>query len=253
MSNFPLREVLMMAFGVEPYRLATPDWVKGQRIDIHATIPTGAARERVPEMLQSLLVERFRLVTHFESRPVALCELTVGKDGMKMREVEPVNELTRPFLDLSGKPLPEILSGPPENQTRTLMTGIGGFRVVTASTSYESRITGSRATQIVATRMTMQELAGLLGGSVDRPVIDKTGLTGVYQFTIELPENAAMLARVAQASGLTTNRNGEPLNADPSGGSAFKAVETLGLKLEERRSPLDVLVVDKIERNPTEN
>ena len=76
-------------------------------------------------------------------------------------------------------------------------------------------------------------------------------MTAGYQFTIELPASAAA-TRVAQRLGLT-RLDGEPANADPSGVSSHKAVEGLGLKLEARKAPLTFLVVDKIERNPTEN
>jgi len=73
----------------------------------------------------------------------------------------------------------------------------------------------------------------------------------VYQFKVELPPDASAV-RLLLNAGITNTAQGTPLT-DPTGVSVFKAVEGLGLKLEERRTPVNVLVVDKIERNPIEN
>ena len=104
----------------------------------------------------------------------------------------------------------------------------------------------NRTTLINARRISMPEFASLLLLNVDRPVIDNTGLMGLYEFNVEL-DVSQMALRM-----LRTDVNGNSLN-EPTGVSTFKAVEGLGLKLEERRSPLDILVVDKIARTPTEN
>jgi uncharacterized protein (TIGR03435 family) len=77
-------------------------------------------------------------------------------------------------------------------------------------------------------------------------VIDNTGLTGLYEFKVELDISQMALAFVK------TDVNGRSLD-EPTGVSTFKAVEGLGLKLEERRSPVDILVVDRISRTPAEN
>jgi uncharacterized protein (TIGR03435 family) len=83
---------------------------------------------------------------------------------------------------------------------------------------------------------------------LDRPVIDHTGLRGVYRFKVEL-DRSAMAVRVLQA--LPADR--QLALSEPTGVSTIKAVESLGLKLEERRAPIDVRVIDKIERTPSEN
>jgi uncharacterized protein (TIGR03435 family) len=249
--SYPTREILVLAFGVEAGRVIAPDWVIEHRLDIHATIPPGVTRQQVPAMLQTLLAERLGLVARTESRLIDVYELLVATDGIRMPEVEPINELTKPFSDPSGQPpLMDTVSGPPENQTRTIVVGTR-TRIVTASTLYESQRTERGSRQIDAARMTMPELTQVLRASLDRPVIDKTALTGGYRFRIDLPP-AAGAVRVAQRLGLT-NLDGSAINADPSGASAFKAVETLGLKLEPGKAPVPFLVVDKIERNPTPN
>ncbi len=96
--------------------------------------------------------------------------------------------------------------------------------------------------------MTMGEFARLLALNVDRPVIDKTGLTGLYEFKVELDVSQSAL-RVIRQAGVSERT---PDLDEPTGVSTFAAVERLGLKLEERRAPFDILVVDRIERQPTE-
>jgi uncharacterized protein (TIGR03435 family) len=103
-----------------------------------------------------------------------------------------------------------------------------------------------------AARMTMAELVPFLWETMDAPVVDKTGLTGVYQFTLTLPRGAMGERHIRE---LASGRLGASLSsAAPTGGlSALKAIESLGLKLERRRVPLEVVVVDQISRTPTEN
>jgi uncharacterized protein (TIGR03435 family) len=80
--------VLSLAFRAADYQLSAPNWIDEARVNIHATIPAGAARQQVPEMLQRLLAERFGLVTHREARPLEVSALVVGEAGVKMREVQ---------------------------------------------------------------------------------------------------------------------------------------------------------------------
>ena len=251
--NVPLRSVLLTAFRAKPYQLSAPDWVNDVRVDIQATLPAGATRAQVPEMLQTLLRERFGLVTHTEPRPVQAYELVVGKEGMKMREVEPVDELTKAFPpDPSLKsPPPDTVSETVNGSVRTMMIPIG-VRTVTARSMYERVFSAQRTTQINAARIAMAEFADLLASNIDAPVIDRTGLAGVYQFTIELPADASAV-RMLLSMGTTATVQGTPLTDPTAAVSAFKAIEALGLKLEERKAPIAVIVVDKIERTPTEN
>jgi uncharacterized protein (TIGR03435 family) len=247
--NTPLRLVLLTAFRIEPYLLSAPAWLNNTNFDVQGTFSAGA-RGRVPEMLQTLLAERFGLVTHIESRPVEAYELVVAKSGITMKEVEPVNELEK---DFGGDPATkasdrvfDTLDGP----VRSMMIPLGGRRV-TARSRYDAWTTAQRTFIVDAARITMAELAGILTMNVDRPVVDKTGLMGVYQFRIELDSNQSAL-RMLRSAGITTTVKGEPIEF-PTGVSTFKAVESLGLTLDDRRAPFDVVVVDKIERNPVEN
>jgi uncharacterized protein (TIGR03435 family) len=249
--NATLFRVLLEAYQVDDHRLAAPDWLREQRFDIQATIPAGATRAHVPLMLQRLLTERFGLTMHIEKRPVPVYELEIASGGIKMREVEAVNELTKTFPAIAGSTSADTVEGEGDRRTRTIVTA-GGLTVVTTRALWYQRMTDRRTWLLEATRMSMTDLVMLLSGMVDRPVVDKTALPGVYQFTTELPGLLAT-SGLARPAAVTAARDSTPAAAEPSGVSVFRAVETLGLRLESRRSPLDVVVVDTIARNPTAN
>lgn len=252
--SFPIREIILMAYGVERYRLVVPDWVlqAGIWVEIHATFPAGATSNQLPEMLRSLLTERFGMVAHTESRAIDAYELTVARGGMKLREVEAFDDRKTPYPTLKGGPdSPYDTMGGPEGQTRGIMSPTGGFRVITADTNYERMPTRYGTTKYDATRVRMVQLIDMLSSSLGKPVVDRTGLIGLYQFQIELPDNPALATQAQQLAGVATTST--PQVSDPAAGSAFKAVEGLGLTLEARRVLFEVVVVDRLEKNPTSN
>jgi uncharacterized protein (TIGR03435 family) len=100
--------------------------------------------------------------------------------------------------------------------------------------------------------MSMAELVSELETNVDKPIIDSTALTGLYQFTLELPRGE-VIERLLQAVRARVGRS-TPADAEPrSGISVFTSLESLGLRLERRRVPLEMVVVDAISRTPTAN
>ncbi|HEX5107895.1 MAG TPA: TIGR03435 family protein [Vicinamibacterales bacterium] len=257
-----LGELLPRAFRVEAYQISGPTWLNDQRFDIHATIPAGATREQVPEMLQSLLAERFGMVTHSESRTLPVYELVTGKEGAKLREAT-----EQPAAPSEPKP-DELVVGAGENQMR-VSRGAGpnpasaGLRVTTGRSAMDIKLGDNGMIQLDVSRMTLPEMVQLLTPFLGRPVIDKTGLTGTYQVRLELPlAEVASLIRTTGLGGLAGVGGAgagptvaSPANgaSDPGGSSILQAVERLGLKLESKRAPVDVVVVDKIEKNPTAN
>lgn len=253
-----VRQLLELAFRVEPSRIDGPGWLHDVRVDIHALPPAGSTRNQIPDMVKALLADRFGFVAHFEQRSMPVNVLEVGPAGVKMREVEAVNELTKDFsLDSiqPGKPIDSTYDGL-DGPGRSIFGMFGtrlGLRTVTERTMYDVfNVTGG-GREFDATRMTMTELVGALKTTLDELVVDRTGLTGVYQFNITLPPPLAYL-KLAGGIGITTTVDGKPITTnDPSGISAHKAVEALGLKLEKKRLPLDVVVIDSIRREPTEN
>ena len=93
----------------------------------------------------------------------------------------------------------------------------------------------------------MAELVAVLARNMDQPVLDKTDLRGTYGFSVELPLEARLIESLAR-SPLGAGATLELPNI-----SEAKAVESLGLRLERRRSPVEVVVIDKIDRTPTDN
>ena len=253
--NMPMRTVLRTAFGLDAltddFRLVAPGWVDQTRIDIQATIPAGRSRRDVPEMLRTLLKERFGLETHLEPRPMDVYELQVDKGGPTLTEVQPLDELTKEIERVvSAKNPSDAVSETIDGPVRYAMIPLGG-RTTTTRTQYDRIFTERRSQIIDAKRMSMTELVSILATTMDEPVFDKTGLTGVYQFKIELPGDAASIKRLL-TMGITTTVQGTPLT-EPTGYSVFKAVEGLGLTLEKRRSPVDVIVVDRLNQTPIAN
>ena len=85
-SSFSLKGLVRDAYQVELYQINAPDWIGGQCYDVVAKLPEGAARERVPSMLLTLLVERFHLKAHWETRHDRVYALVVGKNGPHLTE-----------------------------------------------------------------------------------------------------------------------------------------------------------------------
>ena len=248
-----LSRILQTAFRVQPHELSGPDWLDQVWVEIHAAMPAGSTVTQVPEMLQQLLVERFGLVTHREPRPTDVYELLPGPDGIKMREVAPADDLKRVFPSEPSRTTLDTTAETPQGVVRTISIP-GGVRRITSRTMYERTRSSSGGLVISATRMSLAELVPVFQENLDRPLIDKTAFAGVYQFTLELPfDPLGAVLDAAQAAFRATQEKSpavEPVDRRP--GIPAKALEGLGLKLERRRVPIEVVVVDKISRTTTE-
>jgi uncharacterized protein (TIGR03435 family) len=225
-----LLEIVRQAFRIlEPWRLSAPEWLNELRFDIQATIPAGARRDQVPEMLQSLLSQRFGLVSHRESRVISGHALVRGKDT-KLREMT-AGELE----DLAR----ERDSAKFEAQT-----------IRTETTALTFKPTPDGLIQVDIKGMSMSELARELASAVGDPVVDRTALPGRYQFTLEVP-----MMGLAQLTGRGVGAGGGgPATgaSEPQGMSSMvEAIQRLGLRLESDRLPVEVIVIDKMSRTPT--
>jgi uncharacterized protein (TIGR03435 family) len=233
-SSLSLREYLQMAYQMRDYQISGPEWLASERFDISAKLPEGSKREQVREMLQSLLQDRFQLKAHRDHKEFSVYGLVVGKGGLKMKASEEGPETS------SAGPLNLAASGAREGVTIQLGDGA-------TFTAADNRFVG--------TKLTMANAANLLGRFVDRPVIDMTNLPGRYDFTLEFsPEDfRAMQIRSALAAGVALPPQALKLIEESPGDSLFAAVEKLGLKLEKRKAQLEILVIDQIEKAPSEN
>lgn len=246
-----LRDLIMTGYRMKPYQIVGPDWMIGQRFDVLAKIPDGSSRDQVPEMLQGLLAERFKLAVHREKREHAVYALLVGKSGPKLKEAEPdAAAATERQSGASG-------AGVPVNRDSQ-----GAFLVNGRNGPAKMQMGQNGMMHVEFARMSMAGLADMASAFVDGPVMDLTGLKGNYQVALDLAtEDMLNIARAAGIPAMSTNaptaggRNagGVPTAPDPSGSSIFQSVQALGLKLEARKAPLETIVVDHVEKRPTEN
>ncbi len=227
-TNIPLRDIIALAYQVPdlPWRLdGVPEWATKERFDIIAKAPGDVppVRPGSPDpilfMLRTLLAERFRMTVHTENREMPVYALVLAKPGtlgrdLKKSEVD-CDALQTARLTAAAKggsaPLPVNPDGRP----------VCGFRPVKGG--------GPGAPGgIQAGGIPMWQLANRLTEFVGRTVIDRTGLEGFYDWQLLFSP---------------------PRSDDQSGGSIFTALqEQMGLKLESTRAPVEVWVVDHVER-----
>ena len=198
-----------------------PKWVGEERFDIQAKATgTNPTKDQMRLMMQALLAERFKLAVHFETKESPVLALVLVKPGKLGPKLVPHSE--GPPCD--APPAPEVF--PPK--CNAMMMTMNSGRMPKG---------GSRDT-------TMTLIAGALPsmGRLGRPVVDQTGLSGKFDFTIEWsPETNGIPPQA-----------GEPV--PDTQGPSFQAAlrEQLGLRLESTKAPLQILVIENVER-PSEN
>jgi uncharacterized protein (TIGR03435 family) len=252
-TNVSLKNILQNAYNVKGYQISGPGWLDSQRFDIAAKIPKGATKEQFQKMLQNLLAERFKLVLHHETKDLPMYALVVGKNGPKLKESAkedpaaaaaaasappPPMDGARIKVDKDGKPqLPPGM-------------GKGGMMMMMSPNGL----------QLTANGVKLGALVEMLSNQMGRPVTDETKLTGDYDISLSFaPENmGGPLLGVPQPPP-PAGAEGGPMHAGggpESGGAPTLSVavqEQLGLKMESKKGPVDLLVIDSMEKVPTEN
>jgi uncharacterized protein (TIGR03435 family) len=218
-----------------------PGWIAEEKYDIIAKVPAGASKDDLKVMLRNLLEERFKLAFHRTKKDFPVYELTIAKGGAKLKENTDANlEPSRPGdwdpwkpRDRDGFPLL------PPGKSGSASVVVNGLNRMT--------------TRGLPLSMLMSQLGTQLGTSTGPNtyapgrIVDKTGLTGKYDFKLEYAGGYGIGAALAPSSiGDVT---------DPTGGPSFiEAIEKqLGLKLTKSTAPFEVLVIDHAEKTPTEN
>jgi uncharacterized protein (TIGR03435 family) len=223
-SNMTLKLLIMNAYNVKNYQVTAPDWTGVERFNIAAKVPEGVSNEDLRAMLRNLLADRFQMKARLEKKEMQAFALVVAKGGVKMKPSEE--------LPADAKALP-LAPGPPKLDKN-------GFPIVTGSGMIVETQNG-RA-RVAAKQAAISQICNLIGNLFARPVVDETGLTGKYDYHLEFaPENAPPNAEGAAASG------------DPAPTLLMAIQDQLGLKLEAKKLPVDIVVVDHIEKTPTEN
>jgi uncharacterized protein (TIGR03435 family) len=242
---FSLEDLIRTAYKVQGFQISGPNWLAMQRFDIQAKMPDGANKDQVPEMLQALLADRFKLALHREGKEQSVYEMVVAKGGLKIKESDP-DPTPPPPATGDGGPSPVNTNQVSVSQDSK------GMVIRTGGESGTSRMSmGNGSMHLEMQKLPISRLAEMLSRFVGRPIVDKTGLTGKYDVALDIPmEELMKIARSAGVAVPTPPTGDGP--SDPQG-SIFTTLQQLGLKLEGRKSQLDMLIIDHVEKAPSEN
>ena len=271
-----LSNMLMVAYRIKEHQIVGPDWLSSQAFEVHARIPEGGSKDQVPEMMQLLLEERFKLVAHRENRDQQVYALIVSGGGHRLQQAGadvvgiPESAEDPAKTPPAGNNEDNLLSlNTPEGKIKVKQEGRA--MVVSGGKSGQMRINvGPKGVMsLEVEKMTMADFTVLLTQMTDRPVMDRTDLKGSYHVSLEIPmgDLLAMAQKIAPKTGIPLppdiSGSGALVGAspgagglaasDPSGSGIHQAIRKLGLKLDSQKAPVETLVIDHIEKTPTEN
>lgn len=281
-SNVTLKNLIMNAYNVKGYQITGPKFLDGDRFDIVAKVPKGATKEEFRLMLQNLLAERFKLSLHRETKELPIYGLVVGKNGHKLKEsadqgTDPATAAAPAPGGPSGNSGPSAFAPPPPppppaNGPNTSF-GAGGGAPPRISVGADGQIKlppgmgkGGLMMMMSAGRMHLvgngqpiNALVEAISNQMGRPVVDETGLKARYDFDLDFsPEG--MMGPMGMMPPPPAHDGGgggggpiagSPDGAGPSLTTALK--EQLGLQLESKKGPVDMLIIDRLEKTPIEN
>jgi uncharacterized protein (TIGR03435 family) len=213
-TNSTLRELIRITYGVRDLQIVdAPDWIETERFDVIGKASAPLKSGAVPAEARQLLADRFRLRVHNETRELPIYALVVANsDGKLGPSIQPVAVDRCP--EAIARAEARARSGQPP------AAPVPGQRM-TCGLGYNSGV-------LTGGSISLAPLAQRLSPIVGRVVVDRTGLTGKFDFDLKWAQDSS---------------------ADAAGPSIFTALqEQLGLKLESARGPVDVLVIDHIER-----
>jgi bla regulator protein BlaR1 len=230
-ANTTLQMLIRVSYGVQDFQISgAPNWVNSDKYNVEAKMDKGTvdelrklgedqqepARER---MLQALLAERFKLTLHRETKELPVYSLVIAKNGPKLDGAKPGDADSDDFKGPDGQP---VKGG------HFIRMGMG---------------------QLTGHDLGMAEMVHVLSQQLGRTVVDNTGLKGNYNWTLKwTPDQSAPMFKGPEGGHATDNT----ASAD-SGPSIFTAIqEQLGLKLESKKGPVEILVIDHVEK-PSEN
>ena len=234
MTRTTIQRLLREAYGVDFDQIQGPDWISEERYDVVANVPTGTTRQQLLVMLRNLIEDRFQLKLRHITRDFPVYELTIARGGAKLKEntdrnLQPLRLGAGPFsADRDG--FPQI----PAGRSGAAATNINGLT--------RRSVRGLPLSDLLLQlRAQLGTTTGANTFAIAR-VIDKTGLTGVYDYQLEFASSPGIGGALA-------------LPTDPSAGPTFIDAldKQLGLKLTKSTAPLDVLVIDHIEKTPRDN
>jgi uncharacterized protein (TIGR03435 family) len=225
-GNAPLTMLIERAYSVQGFRVVGgPSWINTDGYDIEAKPADNTDQKQMWIMLQTLLADRFKLKMHRETRELSIFDLQVAKGGPQLPPPE-------------GGACSEVLTAPP---------GLGQTRSAPpCGPGLEQAGTGLA---MVGIGVSMPAFVKQLSTIMSREVVDKTGFTGRFALHLEFALDDA-LAGLPNPAGPDVSGRAADAASKPSIRTAL--LEQLGLKLEVSKGPVEVLVIDRVER-PTEN
>ncbi|TMQ00062.1 MAG: TIGR03435 family protein [Verrucomicrobia bacterium] len=232
-TGLTMRDLLAMAYRIKLYQLSGPEWIATERYDINAKLPEGVSPEKLPEMVQALVSDRFGIRMHREQKEMPVYALLVGKPPLKLKDsvVDP--------------------NAPPP--TAVQVTGTGSAAGVAVNMGNGSSY-ALGAGKFEAKKINAAGMAAVLERFTDRPVMDMTELKGTYdfEFPVTPEEMQTLMIRAAINAGVQLPPQALQL-LDNGGNPLADASERLGLKLDSRRMPVEIIVIDQIQKTPTDN
>jgi uncharacterized protein (TIGR03435 family) len=218
-QNTPVRLLIINAYGLKPFQLVGgPNWVGSERFDIVARPPDKTPPTQLPVMIRTLLADRFKLKAHMEIREQPIYELVLARDDQRLGPGLTKSDTDCAAVDASraaGQPQP----APPSSATGRPACRM---RMSISDAAGSLDIGGRPLTAVLNT----------FGNVVNRHVVDRTGLAGPFDVELRWSE--------------TTLNPAAPTTEAPSFFAALQ--EQLGLRLRTARGPVEVLVIDSIER-----
>ena len=250
------------AFRISPDRVTGPDWMMGAgspRFDIVAKIPQGGSERQVPEMLQALLADRFKLAFHRGNKNGALYALVVEKGGLKLKEAVPEVGTQVPAVAAEPVAPPSVDGFFGAVQTHTIANADGRTSTTMISNPRMGTVrqTGEpfQIQRWEAANISLEGLADLLDkvAPLSSPIVDMTGVKGRFQMVLEVSLRDAQPGRVSVSANPTAGEGpGSEMEAVVL--RAFnEGLRKLGLRLERRKGAVEAVVVDHVEKTPTEN
>ena len=216
--NLPLKYLIALGYHVRIQDLqGAPGWTESERLDIVAKAPPSTSEDDLRRMLITLLQERFKLATHTEQKVMEVYALVAGRGGPKgLKESTPPRSTEQRCHRMS----PAVPGDVGTECQHSSMSDLAGY------------------------------LENAVPGYIQAPVVDQTGIQGVYEFQLFWTPAGRLNAGPGRGGDGSENRSAQI----GSGTSVFDALQSqLGLKLESKKLPMPVVVVDRVERLPAEN
>jgi uncharacterized protein (TIGR03435 family) len=231
------KAMLATAFDLKAYQVVGGDTATDM-FEFGLVVPEGATKEDVKIMWRNLLISRFGLKYHMEQRDFQVDELVVGPKGHKLTE------------NTDGEPAPlDPNAGPTmlktDKEGRPVLPRPGMITMLRLNN-------GAVTATMVAKAQPVSALVTNLSSQMGHPVVDKTGLNGKWDFSMDFTPPGRIQPIVPAGAG-APNGPAPDVAADPGVDVATAVQQQLGLRLVKGKDKLDVLVVDKLERQPTEN